>query len=68
MESQLTAVRTAISNVLSGVQSITEDGQAIVYPDINSLNMRESMLMKRLDEINAKIDRQNTGRVKVAEF
>jgi hypothetical protein len=59
---QLASVQAAISAVESGVQSYTDqDGHTVVYPPLNVLYDREDSLLR-------KIERGNSGRVKVAEF
>ncbi len=59
---QLISVQAAIESVESGVQSYTDqDGHTVVYPTLRALYEREERLLRR-------IERGDSGRVKVAEF
>lgn len=48
---QLEEVQTAITNVMSG-QSGTWGDKSVTMADLNALNMRESMLLKRYKQEN----------------
>ena len=55
---QLEEVQAAITKVMSG-QEGTLDGKSIKFADLNTLNMRESMLLKRYKQ------EQGTGGLKI---
>ena len=58
---KLARVQTAIAQIEEHGQSITEEGQTLTRADLNTLYRRE----ERLEQ---KIERQSSGRIKVAEF
>ena len=59
---QLASVQSAIAAVEAGAQSYTDqDGHTITYPSLRTLYEREERLLR-------KIERENSGRIKVAEF
>ena len=59
---QLASVQAAITKVEGGVQTTTDgDGHTITYPSLPDLYRREERLLR-------KIERQGSGRIKVAEF
>ena len=58
---QLDAVQTAIEDVETSGQSISEDGQSYTRADLRTLYAREERLLRM-------IDRADNGRRTVAEF
>lgn len=58
---QLANVQAAIVAIENGAQSITNDGQTLTRADLRTLYAREERLLN-------KINREDRGRITVAEF
>jgi len=57
---QLTSVQSAISEIETNGQTVTDEGQTLTRADYNMLCAREQRLLNR-------IDRADRGRITVAE-
>ena len=57
-EEQLTEVQQAISDIITGAQEVSYNGQKVIKADLSILEKRESTLLRR-------VRRKNTGGIRV---